>query len=439
MAILTASACLSSRPQPPAPSSLTEVNDLAKTVAALRRLPLKRALTVKASTEPVRPVNEYRGIASVQAVETAYKIVGLITADTNLGERLAEYRRIENLIRYDSGAASIALSGDVATLGEAFQLHPSRPPSAFPLLLAIMKALQEQHFNWSTAIDGAYSEDRRMALRAVAAGDALLTAMARAQESNAPRLTSAELTMAHRLADRWDRLGAELPDFLRRQLSFPYREGASFANWAFAGKGWDGVNALYADPPRTSAEILHPEKYFMERGAPLRFFPAGFLLRMKIGTTFEQSIGESLIGALLEREVSPKAAATMAAAWRGDRLFFFHDGASAVTVWYSAWENAASADKFSAAYRAVLETRQRVRFRPAPQSKNNFLIAEARDRGAMALQVNGSNVVLLQATEAGRMTELAGALWHDLEIAPDSKFIPWELGRARGQLSLSKR
>jgi hypothetical protein len=87
----------------------------------------------------------------------------------------------------------------------------------------------------------------------------------------------------------------------------------------------------------------------------------------------------------------------------------------------------------------VLETRQRIRFRPAVQSKSGFLMSETRDRGAFALQVNGPNVVFLHATPPSRVSELADELWKDIEIDPELKVIPFESARTGNQLSFSRR
>jgi hypothetical protein len=64
---------------------------------------------------------------------------------------------------------------------------------------------------------------------------------------------------------------------LRQKLTFPFREGSQFVFWALRAKGWPGVDALYGNPPISAAEILHPERYFLLREAPLRFFPAALL------------------------------------------------------------------------------------------------------------------------------------------------------------------
>jgi hypothetical protein len=96
-----------------------------------------------------------------------------------------------------------------------------------------------------------------LAIRAVAAGDALLTLIARSHGKERVQLSPGDIDRVKRIAAEIDKRGASLPDFLRHKLSFPYREGISFAYWASATKGWEGVNALYAVPLRP------PRKFFI--------------------------------------------------------------------------------------------------------------------------------------------------------------------------------
>ncbi|MEJ2757483.1 MAG: hypothetical protein P8046_03280, partial [Anaerolineales bacterium] len=43
--------------------------------------------------------------------------------------------------------------------------------------------------------------------------------------------------------------------------TFPYEQGFDFTQAVFDSGGWSTVNALYANPPRTTEQILHPSKY----------------------------------------------------------------------------------------------------------------------------------------------------------------------------------
>ena len=42
---------------------------------------------------------------------------------------------------------------------------------------------------------------------------------------------------------------------------FPYREGAQFVAALLDVGWWPAVNAAYLDPPVSTEQILHPEKY----------------------------------------------------------------------------------------------------------------------------------------------------------------------------------
>jgi hypothetical protein len=103
--------------------------------------------------------------------------------------------------------------------------------------------------------------DERNAMKALAEGDAELTAahydMVLDIESTLQfRETSAEAQAA---------TGAEYPGyFVERGFFFPYFEGTLFVCELYAINGWEAVNDAYTDPPRTTAEILFPERYIFK-------------------------------------------------------------------------------------------------------------------------------------------------------------------------------
>jgi len=51
------------------------------------------------------------------------------------------------------------------------------------------------------------------------------------------------------------------PPFLERSFSFPYDQGADFALYLWQKGGWEELNKAYDNPPSTTEQILHPEKY----------------------------------------------------------------------------------------------------------------------------------------------------------------------------------
>lgn len=424
--------CLSSDPKTLPAVSESAFVALAKSVAQWRDLPLKRDLELDIlSAEAENRLRQnistdfYRGAPTAQ-IEAVYKSIGLLPNDSDLNAALVESKKALPLIRYNTLNGRISVSPGARRLGAPYEKTDPSAAQELPAVLGIVRALQEQHFNWRERKNSIVFEDRRLALRAVAAGDALLAAVSRASGESHEKLSPARLGVSLQIAAEIDRSAARLPDFLREQAVFPYRAGSQFVLWALAAKGWHGVNALYADPPQTTAQVLHPEKYFIRRENPLRFFPPVLLRRLKESSVIEQSLGESLIGALLRTEHSSTFAAETAAGWRGDQLFAFQKDGKIAIFWFSSWSDETGAQQFVRAYRRVLESRHRVRFDAVAATKESSLIAADRDGRAWLLQSRGAVVLTMQSAAADRLTELAEEAWKDLEIEPDTAPVAFE-------------
>ena len=89
-------------------------------------------------------------------------------------------------------------------------------------------------------------------------------------EGDATLLTDAFASKHLSLADAFRSIGpalaaedqfAKLPYYLQASLIFPYEDGLTFVCSVFERGGWKAVNRAYRRPPRTSAEILFPERY----------------------------------------------------------------------------------------------------------------------------------------------------------------------------------
>jgi hypothetical protein len=413
-------------------------------VAQTRGLPFKQEITL-APAGPENPIKDgspsfdfYNG-APLLEVERAYQSIGLLPRSSDFKKALTEFRGLERLIRYDRANLRVSWSPTAAQLGAPVtKLDPDKARD-LPAVFAIMEALQEQHFKWRATMDNVLIEDRRSAFHAVAAGDAALTLMSLGMKKEDSKLLPANLDIAAQAAVELGKLAVNLPDFLRRQLTFPHRHGSQFVYWAYRSKGWQGVDALYDNPPLSTAEILHPEKYFVQREAPLRFFPAQLLRRFKDGAIVEQTLGEDAIAGLLAGERSAKSPRDTAGGWRGDQLFTFAENGSPTTLWFSSWHSEPQAREFLLAYRAVLEARHRVRFDSAASQSNAPMIARAQNQRGWLLQRNDSVVLLVSESPASRLIEIAADAWKDLEIDQETMEIRFESAQAPAQLSLKSR
>ena len=432
--------CLSPESQfAPMPSS-SAFQEIVEALAQTRGLPVAKAIRLNQqdANGSANIESDFPGPAPIPDLERAYKNVGLLPNDAQLGQAQIEYRRLSRLIDYDGATGVVSLAPGAARLGAPLERTNPRAARELPVVMGIALALQEQHFNWRERFRSTASEDRRAALCALAGGDAVLAATFQLLGKTISPV--ANLAASSQIAAEVDKLAAALPDYLRRQLTLPYRAGSQFVYWAYKARGWPGVNGLYANSPLSTAEILHPEKYFIQRAAPLHFFPAALLRRYKESSIVEQSLGEDAIAGMLASARPEKSAGATASGWRGDRLFGFREGANLTTAWFSSWATEKQAQEFLQAYRSVLEARHGVRFNFAPAPKSAPGIASARDQRGWLLQSNGSVVLLISVTPASRLVDLANDAWIDLEIDEDTTGLPFDWGKRSGHpLSLASR
>ncbi len=422
--------CFPLQPKTIAPPSKDQLSALKTSLAQLRGLEPKRDFEFVAGE-----LAETAPIADDIALERAYKHLGLLGANDDLKTALEKYRRLARLIDYDSANDRLQIGADAQRLGSALPPPYQRAAGELAHAMAIVQALQEQHFHWQEKISRASNDDSQLAHRAVAGGDALLTALAHGSDGKLN--STSHLSAARQVAKQMERLADDLPPFLRSQLTLPLREGSDFAAWAIKAKGTAGLNALYTDPPRTSAQILHPERYFFRTHPAQRIAPAG-LARQLTPPLVDQSMGEFLLRGLLESEHGAPSARQIAAGWRGDRYLSFSEQNFQTTAWYSAWGSAGEAATFLRGFQTIADKRQRMRLRRSAGSADETFIDHTRDRGSFALARKGS-VVLYLVTSRERLAALAEEAWNDLALDIDLPPVRFESARGAGQLSLSKR
>jgi hypothetical protein len=145
---------------------------------------------------------------------------------------------------------------------------------------------------------------------------------------------------------------------------FPYREGARFVGALLQAGWWPAVNAAYLDPPVSTEQILHPEKYTgAPRDAPrtVRVPDLGEDLGEDWRLVVQDVLGELILGAHLDQYLpdTPEARAA-AAGWDGDRAVVWQDlEGREVLVIRSLWDSDAEATEFVQSYAAVIDRRLR--------------------------------------------------------------------------------
>ncbi len=152
-----------------------------------------------------------------------------------------------------------------------------------------------------------------------------------------------------------------LPGFLFETLMSAYIDGPTFIH-AIRARGWSEVEKLYGEyPPRSTEQVLHPEKWFA-REEPIGIsWPAfdGNPLFSSWKLLDQNVIGERAWQIVFREQELREAAQPAAAGWNGDRYAVFVDEKTnaLLMLMYTSWDTPLDAGEFAAAYRRLLQTK----------------------------------------------------------------------------------
>jgi hypothetical protein len=187
---------------------------------------------------------------------------------------------------------------------------------------------------------------------------------------------------------------ADAPPWFRESLFFSYFQGFAFCLDVARRGGQKLLDYAFAkDPPRSTEQILHPEKWYGRRDDPVGLaWPD--LSRALPGwqKAAEGQLGEEGIGILLRQAFPAEEARATAAAtgWGGDRFAVYEQGGGKagrrLLLWVTEWDSEAEANDFQAAALHLGEGWKVVRSAPTRVAlSRGELPEEARTATAAAL------------------------------------------------------
>jgi hypothetical protein len=231
------------------------------------------------------------------------------------------------------------------------------PKEATALLAAheMTHALEDQRYDLDARIAKLIDDDdASFALSALIEGSATKAAATYVANGLAAKTLSQAQLAAMSVGVESERLDA-MPEVMRRQLLGPYVLGVTFL-----ARG--DVDAAWAHPPRSSEQILHPDKYWNPKlrdepkpvsiPDPSRALGEGWT-RAGSGVLGELTLG-SLVGAATPAAAdlaTGSVAWTNAAAsgWGGDRFELWTSGDASVVLLATVWDTPKDASEFAAA------------------------------------------------------------------------------------------
>jgi hypothetical protein len=192
------------------------------------------------------------------------------------------------------------------------------------------------------------------------------------------------------------------PPILRDQLVLPYTLGRAFAVALHARGGWPAVRAAWDAPPRSSEQVLHPEKYAAGE-APREVDPGP-------APAGARPIADGVLGEAFIRTLLGASAETAAAGWGGDRYRTWDVDGRTLLAWRSVWDSESDAREFREALAASLAARGR-----AARDRQGFRIVE-RAPWTIAWRAEKDGSVTLLSSDDARV--LDGALRARRTAAP---------------------
>jgi hypothetical protein len=277
------------------------------------------------------------------ADEALYKGLGLLPADAKLGDVFSELLETQVAGLYDpttKGLYVLSKEGRVGPVERFFYSHEYD------------HALQDQHYDLEAYQKGFEDRsDQLLARQALVEGDAYVTMTYWLQQN----LTASEVGEVMGRANDPEALAAlqRIPPIIQNQITFAAVPGTLFVAAQQREGGWDVIDKAFADPPESSEQVLHPDKW-SAREAPIEVkLPANLAAKMGTGwtTALKDTWGEQQIQIWL----GGMNEASAAQGWGGDRVTLLQGpGGAWAIAWHTVWDTPADAVEFEASAQPAL-------------------------------------------------------------------------------------
>ena len=268
-------------------------------------------------------------------------------------------------------------------------------------------SLQDQYFDLTALFKQAGANaDSTLAVRTLVEGDATLTMSLYAQ-----RYLSAMDMVNYKLEafsdlDPYSMLygsGGSGP-YVESAMYFPYQDGAQFVSELYANGGYAAVNQAFRSPPRSTEQVLHPEKYLAgEQPIAVQLPNLGAALGWK--TVSENTLGELYVRIYLEHVLPIEQAIPAGEGWGGDRYQVLENDKGQLALALStAWDSAADAQEFFDAYAAYVPNLGGGATKPltTTSSTRRWQLADRQ----FYLQRSGNRVLVLHAPDAATLERM---------------------------------
>ncbi len=274
----------------------------------------------------------------LRQLDELFTFLGLIDPDVDLLQLYLDLLSEGALGAYDTEADRLVVRLEGDAVG---------PSEELTLAHELTHALQQQHFDIDSLLDDASDNfDQALAITALAEGDATLTELQYQLENSIPLPDVPDLPVYE-----------SAPEVVQQLLLFPYEAGLGMIMANFGGGNWPGINAAYKHPPRSTEQVLHPEKY-LDDDIPIEVALPEVEVVLGDGwsSIYSSVAGEFLLRHHLDSRLGSRQADRAASGWGGDRFALYGDSATGrLLLWGFLWDSPDDAEEFFDSYADFIE------------------------------------------------------------------------------------
>lgn len=230
----------------------------------------------------------------------------------------------------------------------------------------LVHALQDQYFDLENWLDGGLeNDDEALARKALVEGEAMALTIDHALQPfrrsflNLPNLKDFLTGLLQKHQSDSPAMEST-PEFVREHFIFPYLYGVRFLQVYRRWHPWSDLEKVYADPPKSTEQILHPQKYAGMRDDPTPVDRLQLPTSLPSGWAIDYAnvMGEFSTYLWLRQFINEPAAKQASSGWDGDALQLLrHDAGGAGFHLASVWDDESHAAQYYTAVRKMLQAR----------------------------------------------------------------------------------
>ena len=233
----------------------------------------------------------------------------------------------------------------------------------------------------------------------------------------------------------------------------PYSDGPKFVDQIYKSEGWEGVNAVYENPPQSTEQTILPEKYGVDEPTDITVRDTSsdewYVPQIENGTVDYAEFGEAGLATMLfypfyhsDRTATPVVKTSSffnftesgqlssydpvnyttkyTDGWDGDKLYPYVTDDSAETnetayVWKTVWDSEKDAADFVEGYSMLLEY---YGAEPVDDRANTYQLPEGEFEDAVYVNHTGTTVTLVNAPSVDQLSDVRAGAAPEVESTP---------------------